>query len=84
MLMLQRHKLAEDNIRHGERQLKAVIKYASRYVFNMSGKKKASKILPKIHCCFWWNKNGAFKHEVSTKNPREDGQLFEKVPFSCV
>ena len=43
MPMLQQHKLAEDKKWHGERQLKAVIKYVGQNVFNMSGNKKARK-----------------------------------------
>ena len=35
--VLQRHKVAEDHPEFGQRQLKAVVKYASNRVFNMSG-----------------------------------------------
>ena len=45
--ILQRHKVAEDNPRYGERQLTAIVKYASWNVFNMSGSKKTKKKLKK-------------------------------------
>jgi hypothetical protein len=45
--VLQRHKVAEDNPKHGERQLTAVVKFASWNVFNMSGTKKTKKVVKK-------------------------------------
>ena len=41
--VLQQHKVAEDNLNHGQRQLTAVVKYGSWNVFNMSGTKKKKK-----------------------------------------
>ena len=45
--LLQRHKVAEANPKHGERQLTAVVKYASWNVFNMSGAQKNRKRVKK-------------------------------------
>ena len=45
--ILQRHKVAEDNPRYGERQLTAIVKYASWNVFNMSGSEKTKKKVKK-------------------------------------
>ena len=41
--VLQRHKVSEDKPKHGEKQLTAVVKYASLNVYNMSGIKKGRK-----------------------------------------
>ena len=40
---LQRHKVAEENSTHGDRQLTGVVKFASWNVFNLSGTKKIKK-----------------------------------------
>ena len=45
--ILQGHKVAKDNPRHGERQLTAIVKYASWFVFNMSSSKTTKKKLKK-------------------------------------
>jgi hypothetical protein len=45
--VLQRHKVAESNPKHGERQLTAVVKYASWNVYNMTGNKKTRKNVKK-------------------------------------
>lgn len=41
---LQRHKVAEDHPEFGQRQVQAVVKYASNRVFNMSGISKVKKV----------------------------------------
>ena len=41
--VLQCHKVSESNMKHGERQLTAVLKYASWNVINMSGTKPKKK-----------------------------------------
>ena len=45
--VLQRHKVFENNLKHGERQLTTVVKYASWNVFNMSGTKPNKNIVKK-------------------------------------
>ena len=45
--VLQRHKVSESNVKHGERQLTAVVKSASWNVFNMSGTKPKKKNVKK-------------------------------------
>ena len=41
---LERHKVAEDNPAHGEKQLNAVVKFGSWNVFNMSGEKRRRRV----------------------------------------
>ena len=43
--VLQRHKVAEDHLTHGERQLAAVVKFSSWNVYNMTGNIKSRKRL---------------------------------------
>ena len=44
---LERHKVAEDNPAHGEKQLNAVVKFGSWNVFNMSGEKRRRRRVKK-------------------------------------
>ena len=45
--MLQRHKVSKNNLKHGERQLIAEVKYASYNALNMSGTKPKKKSVKK-------------------------------------
>ena len=45
--VLQRNKVAASNPKHRERQLTAVVKYASCNVYNMSGNKKSRRSVKK-------------------------------------